>query len=32
MLVKDVMTEQVVTIAPSASLKDAAKLMIEKGI
>jgi CBS domain-containing protein len=32
MLVKDVMTEEVVTIAPSASLKDAAKLMIEKGI
>jgi CBS domain-containing protein len=32
MLVKDVMTEQVVTIAPSASLKDAARLMLEHGI
>jgi CBS domain-containing protein len=32
MLVKDVMTERVVTIAPSASLKEAAQLMIEHGI
>jgi len=32
MLVKDVMTERVITIAPSASLKDAARLMLEHGI
>ena len=32
MLVKDVMTERVITIAPSASLKEAARLMLEHGI
>ena len=32
MLVKDVMTERVITVAPSATLKEAAQLMIAHGI